>query len=115
MKNQNDIIISIVAGVLCIGFSIAFFFMKREPVAPQEPQQVTLTKVTTPDATVSWANGLPGGGNSGSGGSRGGFGGPSFGGAPGGSGAFGAPGMAGVPGGSGGTPPGKPVAGAAKM
>jgi hypothetical protein len=105
MKNQNDLIVMIVAIVLGIGFSLAFFFMKREPIAPPAPQQVVTTKLQLPAAEPQWANGLPGGGNNA--GSSSPFGGGSspfsggsspFSGAPGGS--FGPPaGMPGAPGG----------------
>ena len=76
MKSQNDLIFSIVAAVLGIGFSVAFFFMKREPVAPAAPSQVVTTALTLPTADPVMGNSLPGGsGSGGFGGMGGGFGG----------------------------------------
>ncbi len=62
MKNQNDMIISIVAIVLgIIGFCIGFF-TKRQVVAPPSPQQVVLTPPALQGAEVKTANALPSGG-----------------------------------------------------
>jgi hypothetical protein len=69
MKNQNDLIFSIVGAVLGIGFSVAFFFMKRDPVSPPAPQQVVTAQLAYPAAAPVVANGLPGGGGSSGGGS----------------------------------------------
>lgn len=101
MKNQNDLIISIVAAVLGIGFSIAFFFMKRVPVTPTPPQQVVTTKLALPAADPVMANGLSGGGNA-----AGGMGGP--GGMPGGIPGMGPMGRPGGMGGPGMGPMGRP-------
>ncbi|AIE85644.1 hypothetical protein [Fimbriimonas ginsengisoli] len=87
MKNQNDLIVMIVAIVLGIGFSLAFFFMKRDPVAPAAPQQVVTTPLALPGADPVMGNSLSGGGTGGAGGGGfGGFGGP---GGPAGRGGFG--------------------------
>lgn len=59
MKNQNDIIISIVAGVLAIIFGIVFYVTKRDPVAPPAPPSVILTPVQIPAGEVVYSNGLP--------------------------------------------------------
>jgi hypothetical protein len=107
MKNQNDLIISIVAGVLAIGISIALFLTKREPFVPAPAPQVNTTAVTLPAGDVKFSASLPGGGSGGGAagggnpfggggnpfGSRGG-GPPSFG--PGGPGAGGPPKMGGI-------------------
>ena len=79
MKNQNDLIVSIVAAVLGIGFSLAFFFMKRDPIQPAAPQQVVTTALAYPAAVPVMANALPSGGTNSAGGgspfgSPGGFG-----------------------------------------
>src|SRR4051812_22690755 len=75
MKNQNDLIVMIVAIVLGIGFSLAFFFMKRDPVSPPAPQQVVVTPLALPGAEPVMANTLSGGGNA-AGGAMGSPGGP---------------------------------------
>src|SRR5687768_10036583 len=100
--NQNDLIISIVAIVLGIGFSVAFLFMKREVVAPQAPVPVNLTPAALPAPGVAYANSLPGasaaGGGMGGGMSGGAsMGGPARPGAPMGGGASGAPSLPGGP------------------
>jgi two-component system, OmpR family, sensor kinase len=65
MKNQNDLIISIVAAVLGIGVSVACFFMKREPVAPAAPSAVVTTALALPAADPVMGNSLPSGGSAG--------------------------------------------------
>lgn len=90
MKSQNDLILAIVSAVIGIGCAVAFFFTKREPVAPPAPTTVTLTPVETPKVEPSMTNALSGGGTA-----AGGFGG--FGGRAG-----GPPGMMGAPMGGGG-------------
>jgi hypothetical protein len=72
--NQNDLIISIVAVVLGLGFSAAFFFMKRVPIAPAPSPAVITTQPALPVGSVVMANALPGGGSAQGGG--GGFGSP---------------------------------------
>ena len=97
MKNQNDLIFSIVAGVIGIGFALGFFFTKREPVAPASPQSVITTPVALPAVEPVRANGLGGGSSQGMGGFGGGF--PGAGGRGGPPAGFGGPG--GPPGGGG--------------
>jgi hypothetical protein len=69
MKNQNDLIFSIVAIVV---FLIAFFVCygtKPEPVRPAPPAAVNLADPVLPSGvTPVMANELPGGGSSGGGG-----------------------------------------------
>lgn len=61
MKNQNDMIISIVAIVLgLIGFCIGFF-TKRQPSAAPSPETVVLTPPALQGAEVKMANSLPAG------------------------------------------------------
>ena len=93
MKNQNDLIISIVAGVLAIGISIALFLTKREPFVPAAAPQVNTAAVSLPAGDVKFSASLPGGGGGAAGGGNpfgggggnpfgargGGPGGPSFG------------------------------------
>ncbi|CAN5679388.1 hypothetical protein BH11ARM2_BH11ARM2_21120 [soil metagenome] len=75
MKDQTNLIISIVCGVLAIGVAIACFATKRDPASPAPATKVVTTPVTLPEATVTYANGLSG--KSAGGGGFGGFGGPS--------------------------------------
>jgi hypothetical protein len=94
MKNQNDLIISIVAGVLAIGISIALFLTKREPFVPAAAPTVNTAAVSLPAGDVKFSASLPGGGGGAAGGGNpfggggggnpfgsrgGGPGGPSFG------------------------------------
>jgi hypothetical protein len=72
--NQNDLIVSIVAVVLGLGFSAAFFFLQRKPITVAPPSTVVTTAPALPAGNVVMANALPGGGSTGAGG--GGFGGP---------------------------------------
>lgn len=86
MKNQNDLIISIVAIVLALIIAGVCFGTKREPIAPAAPEKVNLAPPSLPQGDVVMANSLSGGGGGGAaGGGRatGGpaaFGGPSAGG-----------------------------------
>lgn len=78
MKNQNDLIISIVCGVLAIGAAITFYFTKREPVAPAPPEAVPTARAQLQPGAVTFADSLPGGGSGpggGGGGGAAGFGG----------------------------------------
>ncbi|MGV3618670.1 MAG: hypothetical protein ACO1SV_25385 [Fimbriimonas sp.] len=111
MKNQNDLIFSIVAAVIGIGFAAGFYFTKREPIAPPAPQTVPTAAVALPAPEPARSNGLSGGGNA-AGGFPGGGRGPGGGGMmPGGpSGPSGMPGMPGRPGGGGGMRPGGAMA-----
>ncbi|MBN9500221.1 MAG: hypothetical protein BGO01_19600 [Armatimonadetes bacterium 55-13] len=95
MKNQNDIIISVVAIVLALIIMGVCIGTKREPLTMSPPEVVNLGELQTPNGDIKWDNSLPGagGGNSGGlGGGRGpgGPGGPSMGGPRGGKGGIGA-------------------------
>jgi len=68
LKNQNDLIISIVCGVLAIGAAITFYFTKREPVAPAPPESVPTARAQLQPGAVVYADSLPGGSSSGPGG-----------------------------------------------
>jgi hypothetical protein len=92
MKNQNDLIISIVAIVLALIIAGVCFGTKREPTKPADPEKVNLAPPTLPQGDVVMANSLSGGGSGGSGG----FGGPG-GAGPGGPSATGFKGGAGKP------------------
>lgn len=108
MKNQNDLIISIVAVVLALIISSVLFFTKREPVQPAAPTAVVLTPPALPEGSVTMANALPGAGAGGAGGRMGGPGGPPMGmGGPGGGGFR----PAGFSGAGGGAPAGGPPSG----
>ncbi|HSI73852.1 MAG TPA: hypothetical protein VK934_11815 [Fimbriimonas sp.] len=73
--NQNDLIVSIVAVVLGLGFSAAFFFLQRKPISVAAPQSVVTSAPELPTGSVTMANALPGASAAAGGG--GGFGGPS--------------------------------------
>ncbi len=76
MKNQNDLIISIVAIVLALIIAGVCFGTKREPIAPAAPEAVNLTAPALPAGDVVMASSLPGGSGGGAaGGGRGGLGG----------------------------------------
>lgn len=100
MKNQNDLIFSIVAGVIGVGFALGFFFTKREPIQPTPPTTVPTQLVALPNPEPAMANALSGGTNN----AAGGFGGGAAGGRGMGGMGGGRPGvgMPGAPGGSGG-------------
>ncbi len=73
MKNQNDLIVSIVAGVVAIGVFCGFFFFgQREPQRPADPTPVPLGEPKAEEASITFGNALPGaqGGQGGGGGSR---------------------------------------------
>jgi hypothetical protein len=93
MKNQNDLIVSIVAGVFAVGFAIAFYLTKREPIVVPAVTKVNNAKLALPAADIAYTNSLAGAG--GAGGAGGGFGGPG-----------GPPGMSGFGGFGGGAPGG---------
>jgi len=84
MKNQNDLILSIVSAVIAIGVVIGIAVTKPEPAAPQAAPKVNEAKLTLPAADVVYANALPGAGAAAGG--RGGFPGMGGGGMPGGRG-----------------------------
>lgn len=68
MKNQNDLIVAGAVILVCIGVSLAFFFQKREPVAPAPPTPIVTKDAEPVPANVQYANELPGGGGNGPGG-----------------------------------------------
>ena len=96
MKDQTNLIFSIVAVVVALGCALAFYFTMRPAMTEPAVTTVPTADVALPEGSVSYANALPNAGQGG-GGSAGGPGGPS--GFPGGSPRGGAP--AGAPGGGG--------------
>lgn len=84
MKNQNDLIISIVAIVLALIIAGVCIGTKREPNTIPPPEKVNLTAPALPQGDVVMANALPGGSGSGAGGGNpmGGMGAPMGGGRP---------------------------------
>ncbi|HEY3781716.1 MAG TPA: hypothetical protein VGL56_11565 [Fimbriimonadaceae bacterium] len=86
MKNQMDLIISVVA--LLLAGIIAFVWMstKRTVTHPAMPTAPNTAPVAYPDETVSMATALPGGSGGGGGGANGFGGGGGFGKGPGGGG-----------------------------
>lgn len=67
MKNQNDLIISIVAIVLALIIAGVCFGTKREPMKPADPEKVNLAAPTLPQGDVVMANSLSGSGSAGGG------------------------------------------------
>lgn len=63
MKNQNDMIISIVAIVLALIIAGVCFGTKREPIAPAAPEVVNLAPPALPQGDVVMADALPGAGS----------------------------------------------------
>jgi hypothetical protein len=63
MKNQNDLIISIVCGVLALGGVATLYFTKRDPKTPTAAPKPVLTAPAVPTVAVARANSLPGGGS----------------------------------------------------
>lgn len=74
MKNQNDLIISIVAIVLALIIAGVCFGTKREPATIAAPEKVVLTPPVLPQGDVVMTNALPGGGSTSGGGAVGGGG-----------------------------------------
>lgn len=74
MKNQNDLIISIVAIVLALIIAGVCIGTKREPATIPPPEKVVLTAPALPQGDVVMVNALPGGSGSGAGGGMGGGG-----------------------------------------
>ena len=58
MKNQNDLIISIVAIVLALIIMGVCIGTKREPIAPAAPEKVNLAAPALPQGDVVMANAL---------------------------------------------------------
>ena len=71
MKNQNDLIISIVCGVLAIGGITTLYFTKRVPETPSAVTKANVTAPVLPAGSTKITNGLAGGGTA-----AGGFGAP---------------------------------------
>jgi hypothetical protein len=85
MKNQNDLIVSLVAAVIGIGAFCGLFFTKREPVTPPPPTVVPIDEAKPQEGAVTYAASLPSGsGNAGFGAPGGGGGRPAAAGAVGG-------------------------------
>lgn len=103
MKDQTNLIFSIVAVVVALGCALAFYFTMRPAMAEPAVTAVPTADVALPEGSVTYANALPNAGQGGGGGAAGGPGGPSGFGGPagfgGGSPRGGAP--AGAPGGGG--------------
>lgn len=90
MKNQNDLIISIVAIVLALIIAGVCFGTKREPSTIATPEKVVLTPPVLPQGDVVMASALPGGSGSGA---PGGMGAPGGGTGPSGKGGAGSSGI----------------------
>ena len=78
MKNQNDMIFSIVAGFLAIVAAVVFFFTKPVPLQPSPPVVADVSTPKLPAGQVIMGNGL-GGGSGTAAAPAGALGGPSFG------------------------------------
>lgn len=74
MKNQNDLIISIVAVVLALIIAGVCFGTKREPATIPAPEKVNLAAPALPAGDVVMVNTLPGGSTAGGAGMGGGAG-----------------------------------------
>ena len=87
MKNQNDLIVIIVAVFLALCSVAYFFFGKRTVSKPPDPTPVNVTAAKSAEGAVTMANKLPGakdqqGGSAMGGGSRMAGGGPGASGPP---------------------------------
>ncbi len=69
MKNQNDLIMRIVAVVLALIACGIIIYNQPQPVQPADPEKVPAVKLELPAGTVVKTKGLPGGDNQTSGGS----------------------------------------------
>ncbi len=69
MKNQNDLIMRIVAVVLALIACGIIIYNQPQPVQPADPEVVPTVKLELPAGTVVKTKGLPGGDNQTSGGS----------------------------------------------
>lgn len=105
MKNQNDLIISIVAAVVALACAATFFFGAPKPTELPSPAAVPTAPVAVAEGSVVYADSLPGGSNNGQPGAAAGGGAAAAGGGP------GRPSL-GVAGGGGGAP-GRPSLGVA--
>lgn len=80
VKNQNDLIVSVTAGVLALGTAAAFYFTKPEPETKPNPAPVVVNAAEIKAASVVYTNsispsGANGGQAAGGGAPRSGFGG----------------------------------------
>ena len=71
MKNQNDLIVRIVAVVLALIAIGVIIYNQPQPYAPPAPEQVPVVKLELPAGTVVRTKGLPGGTNTGASGNSG--------------------------------------------
>jgi hypothetical protein len=62
MKNQNDLIFSIVALVLGLIAAGVFYAMRPQPTPPAPPQTVNVQAAALPNIQPVYANGLAGAG-----------------------------------------------------
>ena len=82
MKNQSDLIVTVVA-VLCMLIGVGVFFgTKKEAVKPAPPEAVVQAPLQLPAANVVMASSLPGGGGGGGMGGPAGMSGGRMGGGP---------------------------------
>lgn len=63
MKNQNDLIFTIVAIIVAIGALAGTYFTKPEPLTKPDPAKVIVTDPQYPAGSVTYAPSLPGSGN----------------------------------------------------
>jgi len=68
MKNQNDLIFTIVAIIVAIGALAGTYFTKPDPETFAPPAKVVTTDPQYPAGSVTYAPSLPGSGNQGGGG-----------------------------------------------
>src|ERR1700678_4007871 len=73
MKNQNDLIFSIVSIVLGLILVIVFWATAPQVTKPADPATVDVSTPKLPSGNVSFANSLPGGSTGGNGGAGGGM------------------------------------------
>jgi hypothetical protein len=56
VKNQNDLIVSVTAGVLALGTAAAFYFTKPEPETKPNPASVVVNAAEIKAASVVYTN-----------------------------------------------------------